>query len=290
MTHMFTMSPRCEDRQRDNPSQRPSTVERDSVYLAMWNSRDQYIVDAMERLFPAFYNRHGGTNQMIWPGCQQFIGTHCKFHESAWIVYNEQPDRRNRLSMAGHNLERPFNGALTVQGWDSVGRKLIFNTTAVLGGIDDIMILAMVPLLEGWGDQDKNQRLSWHYPVLIRFRFERGLEEAMRFYRECKQRMDGGGRRIVKLEHSTREIPIADEDIGGDNRYFGQRMTSTQGIDWLTRPIYVKWGKGAQDRCKVMGTAAVNWNINHGKDTRRFNNGITGKPFWKEEFCYGGTV
>ena len=61
------------------------------------------------------------------------------------------------------------------------------------------------------------------------------MEEAMSFYRESKQRMDGGGKRIVKLEHSTREIPIADDEIGTDSRYFGQRMTSTQGIVWLTR-------------------------------------------------------
>jgi hypothetical protein len=94
----------------------------------------------------------------------------------------------------------------------------------------------------------------------------------------------------VKLEHAARKIPIADDGIGTDSRYFGQRITCSQGIDWLTRPMYFKWGKGVCDRCEVMGTAAVDWNINQGLETRRFNNSIAGKPFWKEEFCYGGTV
>jgi hypothetical protein len=67
----------------------------------------------------------------------------------------------------------------------------------ILRDIEDYgQIWGIVPLLEDWEDQDKNQRLSWHHPVMIRFRFERGMEEAMSFYRESKQRMDGGGKEL----------------------------------------------------------------------------------------------
>ncbi len=60
-----------------------------SVTLAMQTNRDQYIIDAAEGWSPGFYRRHDGTNQMIWPGCQQFMGRHAQYDESAWIIYND---------------------------------------------------------------------------------------------------------------------------------------------------------------------------------------------------------
>ena len=99
---------------------------------------------------------------------------------------DENLGRRDPLS--ADCLRKEFGGVQTIQWKDGVDRKLVSNNFAILGGVDDTMILSDVlreiesygeiwgiaPLMEEWVDGDKNQRLSWSHPTFIRFRFERG--------------------------------------------------------------------------------------------------------------------
>ena len=83
------------------PGQRPSIIEREFGYLAMWNNRDPGIGvpegGPTDSYCPYPSDRRDRrANQMIWPGCQQFMGTHAQCDESTWIGFEEAPSGFDR--------------------------------------------------------------------------------------------------------------------------------------------------------------------------------------------------
>ena len=128
---------------------------------------------------------------------------------------------------------------------------------------------------EKWREpKTRKERFSIAHPVTVQFDTGRGATTAARnFYREY-DRVDGGGRRTLKLEFSNREMDASVKTL----MCAGLRVGIGKEIDFFLQPWFIH--KGTNEEYDIVNQPALEWSVNREGCIRNFGGGI-GEEDWE---------